>query len=66
MDTDERQKFDKQLAEASQAFMPKPPVPLTSQSSGRKKPAWWPSDEQVSKDNLDAARQMGYAVGSIS
>lgn len=34
--------------------------------SGPKPPPWWPGDDAAAEANIEAARQMGFAVGSVN
>jgi len=48
------------LADASRSAEPK-----TLDKSGKRMPSWWPSEEAITRDNLEAARAMGYAIGQV-
>jgi len=60
LDKEEREKFDQMLADASRSAEPK-----TLDKSGKRMPSWWPSEEAITRDNLEAARAMGYAIGQV-
>lgn len=66
MGQEDREKFDKALADANRQFMRLTTSESAEAAPKRKVPSWWPKDEaQVTHDNLEAARNLGYSIGGI-
>lgn len=40
--------------------------PVDAPSDAPKPPPWWPGDDAAAESSIEAARQMGFAVGSVN
>jgi len=38
----------------------------TAESGLGKPPSWWPGDDAAASSSIEAARQLGFAVGSVN